>query len=197
MNRFVSKEIRTFLRAVDRHLVRSFTVEIIGGAAGALVFGVEGDTEDIDTITSVARIEDDLQVARLETGLDIPVAVAGVWDGPYGYRKRRKRVKIRGVKRLRIYVPDKYDWALMKIVRLKDKDALHIREASEKVGFKASTFLRRFTSDMTHFVLGRPQDLVWNFIVMMSELFGEEEALRMRHKIENNKRWKKILAGQA
>lgn len=193
MSRFVSEEIKQFLRAVDRHLKRSFTVEIIGGAAGALSLSLEGDTEDIDTITSVEAIEDALGIARVETGLNIPVGVAGIWDGPYGYRRRRKHVRITGIKRLKIYVPDKYDWALMKIVRLKDKDREHIKEAAEKVGFKSTTFYRRFVSDMTSFVCGPPKELVWNFCVMMSELYGEAEAEKIRARIERNRRWKKIL----
>lgn len=193
MRRFVSEDIRLYLVAVDRHLSEPFEIEVIGGAAAALMLDFESDTEDIDTTTSVARIEETLEAARQETGLDIPVGVAGVWDAPYEYRKRRKRIRLPGIDRLRIYVPEKHDWALMKIVRAKDKDLQHIKEVNAKVGFKSGVFLNRFVSEMTH-VIGSKKNLLWNFLAVMAELYGDEEAERMRAYILSDRRWKRDLA---
>lgn len=192
MRRFTSKEIEAFLKEVDRHVDGPFEVEVIGGAAGMLSFNLERDTEDIDTITSVTRIKNAIEAGRFETGLNIPMDVAGVWDGPYEYRSRRIRVRLPGVKNLIIYVPEKHDWALMKIMRLKDKDRRHIKEVFGKVGFDPDVFLDRFLSEMTH-VIGRKRDILVNFVLMMSLLYGEQEAVRMQMAVENDKRWKEDL----
>ena len=190
---FSRQEIVEFLKTVDSFLTQPFEVEIIGGAAGALAFRVKSDTVDIDTITSVEGIEDTLQVARQATGLNIPVGTAGVWDGPYHYRSRRKRVRARSFKRLRLYVPDINDWVLMKIVRYRDRDKKHLEEAHKAVGFNKRTLFRRFLGDMSSVVNARPEDLVFNFLSMISTFYGAKEARRMLKVIRKHKKWKDRL----
>jgi len=189
MRRFFSEEIRLFLAAVDHYLSDPFEIEVIGGAAAALMIEFESDTEDIDTTTSVSEIAYALEAAREATGLAIPVGIAGVWDAPYEYRKRRKRVRLPGIERLHIYVPEKHDWALMKIVRAKEKDLQHIREVARRVGFKPQIFLHRFVGEMFH-VIGSKRELVHNFLAVMDDLYGEEETERMREVIAKDRRWK-------
>lgn len=190
---FSKQEIIEFLKTVDSYLVQPFEVEIIGGAAGALAFRVKSDTVDIDTTTSVERIEDTLQVARLSTGLDIPMGTAGVWDAPYYYQKRRKRVRARGLKKLRVYVPDINDWVLMKIVRYRDRDQKHIEEAHKAISFNKRSLFRRFLGEMSSVVVARPEDLVFNFLSMISTFYGAKEAKRMLKVIRKHKKWKGSL----
>lgn len=188
MKRFSSDEIVSFLKALDQTVAGPFEVEIIGGAAGILLYNLDAITEDIDTITSVSAIADAIQEARSITGLSVPIGPAGVWDGPYEYRSRRLPVNLPGSSNLMIYVPEKHDWALMKIVRLKDKDRQHILGVMKTEGFDAEVFLKRFLEEMTH-VIGHKPNLIYNFIVMMGELFGEQEALRMASAIKSHKYW--------
>jgi len=188
MRRFSSEEIVSFIRALDRALPRPFEVEIIGSTAGILLYQLSTATEDIDTITFVDEIEGLIEEAREATGLPVPMGVAGVWDGPYSYRSRRLPVELPGVHNLQIYVPEKHDWALMKIVRLKDKDREHILKVRDTVGFDPEVFLERFLGEMTH-IIGRKEDLVYNFIVMMGRLFGQETATRMGRAIKEHEHW--------
>jgi len=74
MKRFAAEEIRTFLRAVDKHAERPFPLVIIGGAAAALSYGVEGGTLDIDTANNTNALGKACEIAEKETGLEIPLS---------------------------------------------------------------------------------------------------------------------------
>lgn len=192
MNSFSKREIIKFLRTIDSLLSGSFVVEIIGGAAAAIAFRSKENTVDIDTTESMAQIEGLMEPAKVLSGIDIPMGCGGVWDGPYHYRRRRKRAKIRGLKRLKVYTPDVYDWALMKVMRFRDRDIKHIMEAHQKIGFKKNTLLRRFLSEMSH-VIGNPSEIVYNFLLMVKMLFGTKEAQRVLGVIKRHKNWKDSL----
>lgn len=189
MKQFAAREIVAFLRAVDAHLERPFRLDLIGGAAAALAFRTASGTLDIDAANSVAGIERACEAARRDSHLDIPLGTAGIHDGPYGHESRMRRVPVRGLKRLQVFVPEKHDWALMKIVRLIDKDIEDIKEVADTVGFSTSVFLKRFLEEMTR-VIGRRSELVMNFLAMMEELYGEAEADEMERTIRSHKNLK-------
>jgi len=186
MKQFGSDEIARFLRAADKQMSKRFDVVIIGGAAAALSFGAESSTLDVDTATSVAPIEGAFEKARKETGLEIPIGRTPVFEAPYEYESRLKRLARRGLKKLRIFVPDKHDWAFMKIVRLYDKDIEDIKEVAAKIGFDKDLFLKRFIDEMTH--IEPAKRLVQYFVAMMEELYGKDEADKMEAAIR--KKWK-------
>lgn len=189
MEEFDQKNIEDFLRSVDRHISRPIGVIIIGGAAAIISFKTRMRTGDIDFVSNIAMIADAIQSAREETGLQIPAGTVGVWDGPYEYESRLEYVNVPELKNLKVFTPEKHDWALMKIVRLLGKDVDDIKEVSEASPFDKDVFLDRFVNEMTH-VIGRREDLIYNFLSMMSELFGEDEASRMERVIKSHKEWK-------
>lgn len=187
MKRFDRNEIRSYLKALDRNAPKGSTVIIIGGAAAALSFGAESGTIDIDTANSVTSLEKACEAARKETGSGIPLARASVFDAPSGYKSRLQKVVLQDLQNLSVLVPEKHDWALMKVVRYEDKDAAHIGAAAASVGFDRKVFEERFLSEMTHV---EPRErLIIHFLAMMEELFGEEEAARIQRVIESGKRW--------
>jgi len=186
MRPFGNREFRTFLKAVDRQLSRPFRLDIIGEAAAVLSFRAESGTTDIDVENDVGPLKGVFEAAREKTGLDIPVGTVGIHDAPWSYEDRVRRVRIPGLRKLQVFVPEKHDWALMKIVRLLGKDIEDIREVSDKIGFNRNVFLKRFLEEMTH-VIGRRADLVYNFVTMMSELYGDGEADRMEAAIRTYK----------
>mgnify|MGYP001616386803 CR=1 FL=1 len=142
MRPFVGKEISSFLRAIDKHLAHPFRLDVIGGAAALLAFRIKSGTLDIDAANSVVGIGKACKAARRDTGLDIPLGTAAIYDGPYEHESRMKRLRLRGLIRLQVFVPEKHDWALMKIVRLIDKDIEDIREVADKVGLQKGGFPR-------------------------------------------------------
>lgn len=188
MRRFVRSEIRTYLKALDRHVPKDFTLVIIGGAAAALSFGAKGGTVDIDTTNKVQALAAACGAARKETGLAIPLGRASVYDAPRKYESRLHRLRMPEFRKLAVLVPEKHDWALMKVARFEDKDAEHIKAASESVGFDEKILKERFLSEMTH-IQPRPR-LVIHFLAMMEELFGELEADRTQQEIQSRKDWR-------
>jgi len=188
VKQFPGSEIVRFLQAVDRHLDKPFRLDVIGGAAALLSFRIDSGTVDIDAANNVAGLQKACRAARDETGLAIPLSSAGIYDGPYEYERRMKRVPIRGLRKLQVFVPEKHDWALMKIVRLIEKDIEDIREVDKKAGFSRTTFLKRFLEEMTH-VTGRREDLILSFLTMMETLFGPTEAGRMEKAIRKHRKW--------
>jgi hypothetical protein len=188
MKRFARNEIATFLGAVDRHAPKNSKVVIIGGAAATLSFGVTGGTIDIDTANRVTALQKAGEAAREATGLRIPMERATVFDAPRDYERRLKRLPLKGLRRLAVFVPEKHDWALMKIVRFEDKDLAHLKAASSAVGFELRIFEERFLSEMTH-VLPRER-LVTRFLAMIEELYGEPEASRLEAAIKKRRFWR-------
>lgn len=189
MKQFAGKEIAAFLKAVDKHIGQPFRLDIIGGAAASLAFRMKSGTLDIDAANSVAKLEKACTAARKDTGLDIPLGTASVFDPPYEYESRMKRLKLPGLRRVQVFVPEKHDWALMKIVRLIDKDIEDIKEVSTRIGLNKAVLLKRFLEEMTQSI-GRRSELVMNFLTMMEELHGKAEADRMEKAIKSHKNWK-------
>ncbi len=185
---FRRKEFVAFLRAVDRRLHKPVRLDLIGQGVAVLSFGAKSGTADLDVTGDLTPIAAILDQARAETGLPIPVSTVGVFDAPHLYEDRVRAARIPGLKRLQVVVPEKHDWALIKIVRLLDKDIEDIAEVAEKDGFDRDVFLERFLNEMTD-VIGRKADLVLNFLAMMEHLFGEKESERMKRVIREDPRW--------
>jgi hypothetical protein len=189
MKAFAGKELIRFLTAIDEHLESPFRLELIGAAAAILAFKINRGTFDIDSTNDVRKIEKACQAARVTTGLDIPVQTVGIYDGPYEYESRLTRMSAPRLKKLQIFVPEKHDWALMKVMRFNQKDIDDIQAVGDRVGFKKDTFIGRFLGEMTH-VHGNKTDLIANFLTMMERLFGEVEADSAQEAIRRHKHWK-------
>lgn len=193
MKTFHVQEILTFLQAVDRHLATLTEVRIIGGAAAALGFGAQQGTMDIDhrgvsspgidSTTASTEFARACAHARAETRLDIPVNHVGVHEAPWASESRYQPASLAGVTKLKVLIPEKHDWALMKISRLDQKDIDHIKEATARVGFDRELFLRRFVTEMSHVEPRKP--LIQRFVAMMEELYGESESDRMKAAVDD------------
>jgi hypothetical protein len=70
---------------------------------------------------------------------------------------------------LRLFVLDRHDLALSKIVRWTEADEAHVTALA---GLELETLLSRFKSEMSH-VIGDPQRLRDNFLDMIEAVFGE------------------------
>lgn len=188
MKTFVTSEIETFLRAIDRHLSEPFDIIIIGGAAAALAYRVVDYTKDIDTWSgrSLAPIADACKKAQEETGLNIPIGPAGPADGPYEYEDRIQKVDIEGLKKLRVFVPEKHDLALMKIMRANENDIATIKQLNANFGLDYELLVKRFKEEMTH-VIGSSNNIKLNFITTIESVFGEKVAEEVEKQIRD---WK-------
>jgi len=177
MRKFRRDELRLFLGSLDKHLSGPRRIILIGGAAASLAYGISRVTTDIDTISDITDLEAALDLARSETGLDVPFQSVGVYDAPSHYEDRLTQVDL-PFEKLQVFVPEKYDLVLMKAVRGQDNDREAIQQIAETVGLDKSTLIGRFKSEMTH-VVGRPETLRLNFLSILETLYGEAEADRV------------------
>ena len=186
MTQFQPSEIQRFLEATDSYLESSFDLVIIGGAAAALAYKASKTTTDIDTANQMPEeLQHAFEAATKNTGLAIPVSMAGVFDPPYRYEDRLQHYDQINLKFLKVYVPEQHDLALMKIVRGYKNDIQVIREIHENIPFCFETLIERFLTEMTQ-VIGNSNTIRLNFLLTVSELFGDELAGQAE---ESTKNW--------
>jgi hypothetical protein len=165
------EEIAELLRAVDRHLTAQARVVIIGGAAAAFQ-GAQSTTTDVDTHHALdAELEQAIQLARDETGLDIPVAYSTVADVPYNAEDRLER-RLPGLLHLEVWVLEKHDLTLSKVIRCYEHDLQQVEEMHGHSGLTFDILVDRFRNEMDH-VVGDPVRIRLNFLELIERLFGE------------------------
>ena len=184
MRKFRRDELTRFLESLDTHLTEARRLVLIGGAAASLAYGIKRVTTDIDTIDDTADLEEALQLARSETGLDVPFQSVGTYDAPYHFEDRLESVDL-GLEKLQIVVPEKHDLALMKVVRGQDDDLEAIQQIADGVGLDRAMLVDRFKNEMTQ-AIGRPEQLRANFLSTIEMLYGEPEADRVNSELADS-----------
>ncbi len=148
MKSFLRDQLERFLLAVDAALSEPVVVVVIGGTAGALHYGVERATHDVDTWTTVqAALAAAAEKARAMTGLEVPLQKSAVADAPFEFESRLERV-LPKLPRLRIFVPEKHDLVLMKAVRCYEHDLDAIAEIHAHSPLDLDVLVRRFKDEM-------------------------------------------------
>lgn len=175
MKLYTKNDLLVFLRAVDKHMSEEFKLVVIGGSAATLAFRSSKSTKDIDTFNDPSPIERACAAARDDTGLDVPLEMAGVADAPYEYESRLQRLKVPGLKWLKIWVPEKHDLALMKIIRGYENDLMTVKELKQRQGLDLEVLLKRFRKEMGH-IIHDPDRLRLNLLSAIEFAFGPEEA---------------------
>lgn len=169
-------EICVLLHAVDRHLTSPASVVIIGGAAAAF-HGAESSTSDVDTHNALeAELQGAIRRALAETGLSITINRSAVADVPWNYEDRLER-KLPELSNLQVWVVEKHDLALSKIVRCYEHDLQQLEEVHAHVGLELDVLVTRFRIEMGH-VNGDPVRLRANFLELIGRLFGEMKRVK-------------------
>ncbi len=188
MRQFEADDLKRFLVAVDDRLSDPFTLCIIGGSAALLAYGVQGVTEDIDTIDAEFRhILSAFEAARVVTGLWIPIECAAVYDAPYQFEDRLQAVDMPGLTKLKIEVPEKHDLVLMKTVRGQEPDLQTAEEIKRSRGLDLNTLIARYSEEMDH-VVGHAPTIDLNFLALLGRLFGPEVQNRVKQQIDRRRR---------
>jgi hypothetical protein len=113
--------------------------------------------------------------------------MAEVFDPPYCYEARLQQYDQVNLRFLKVYVPEQHDLALMKIVRGYENDIQTICEIHENMPFCFETLIKRFLTEMTQ-AIGNSKMIRMNFLLAISELFGDELADQVE---ELTKNWQK------
>jgi len=181
VRQFAAEELLRFLAAVDRHLAATAGIILLGGSAMAL-YGVPGGTTDIDTWeTDLSKLESAIELARAETGLDIPVSDTGVGDVPFEYASRLQPVEGEWI-RLHVFKLERHDLALSKTVRGYENDLVAIERLHQVSPLDMATLVDRYLREMTH-AIGDPRRLDRNFVLMIERVYGEIAAERVAEEI--------------
>lgn len=111
-------DLAGFFRLLDEELRRPARVTVIGGAAIGLQYDPRHATTDIDlTPGNDAAFWAAVERARARMEHPVPVDSVSVFQPPYSYEERCRRLAIDGLSRLQVFVPEAHDLALMKIGR--------------------------------------------------------------------------------
>jgi len=176
MNQFPPEELISFLQVTDNYLTKRCDLIIIGGAAASLAYGVTRTTSDIDSISQIPdHLANALDLANAKTGFSIPVSYVGVFEPPYDYKVRLSPLENLALTKLQLFVPEKHDLALMKIVRGYENDIQVIEEIHQNFPLEFDILVGRFMNEMTQ-VIGDLKSIRLNFLVMIEVLFGDEQA---------------------
>jgi hypothetical protein len=182
LRRFDARELRRFLRAVDAELDGPVRVVLVGGSALALGYAVGTGTVDVDTWeTDLRRIGAAAARARAAMGLDIPIE----------YESRLKRVLL-GLHKLKVYVPEKHDLALSKVMRCHEGDLAGIEALHRLHGLDEETLVTRYMEEMKH-VIGDPGRIDLNLLVAVERLFGVVEAEAVERRLAE---WRQEESGR-
>lgn len=183
MKTYLAEELTRFLQAVDGALDQPTEVIVIGGTAAALHYGVKNPTRDIDTWTKITEsLARAVEKAREDTGLEVPVGKSGIAEAPERMEERIERV-LPQLQRLKVFVPEKHDLALMKMLRADQHDLDAITEMHSNSPLTLDVLVQRFEDEMDP--VGNPRTIQANFLALIECLFPEavdavEKRLRPR-----------------
>lgn len=167
-------EISTLLRAVDRHLTVPARMVIVGGAAAAF-HHADSATADIDTYEALeSALEDAIQRAATETGAAIPISHSAIAQVPYHSEDRLQR-KLVELQRLEVWVLERHDLALSKVIRYYQHDLRQLKEMHLAHPFDFSVLIERYERELV--TVGDANMIRGNFLDLIQQLFGELKRL--------------------
>lgn len=187
MKKYNKDEIEKFLLAIDQNMSTPFELIIIGGTAAALAYHVTSFTKDIDTVNSIKAIEKAYELAKKKTGLNIPMGRVGVEDGPFNYQDRLEEYSISGAKHLKVFVPERHDFVLMKMIRGQQNDIDMVAEMHNVSQLDYEKLIDLIKTEMTS-VTGDKNKIKSNLLMMFETIFSDKKLLDAEKHLKN---WEK------
>lgn len=188
--RYGHEDLRAFLREVDMELSSEQRVLIIGGASMALAYQGKRATSDVDTFGNLSPdLSRAIAQANSKRSVPIPFSSANTADVPYEYESRVVRVMEDELKHLAVFVLERHDLALSKIIRWHEGDEAHVRELHGSEPLEENLLIGRFLEEMTH-VMGDAGVLRQNLLSLIETLFGELAAERAKQRVPE--RWAEL-----
>jgi hypothetical protein len=190
VKRYTRAELVAFLRRVDALLTTPERLDVVGGAAAILRYGVDIPTKDIDTWNNVSKTLMRAVEIVDEMGKGVPLGPAGIAEIPNEAEDRFVIVPI-GLKHLIVRVPNRYDLALSKTIRGYENDLQVIKAMHEVRPFKLDTLIKRFETEMEgttldgklmSMVTKDPRSMRFNVVLLVERLFGYAEGSKLSTK---------------
>ncbi|MBK9069398.1 MAG: hypothetical protein IPL79_00080 [Myxococcales bacterium] len=181
--RFGYDELQRFLRQLDAALTAEAKVVLIGGASAALAYHVTAVTRDVDAYgtlpAAVRRAIDRVNAAR---EVPIPVSSTPIAEVPYNYEARLVQILPSELIRLRVYVLERHDLVLSKVVRWDEGDERHVQEMHAISPLSYDVLTKRFALEMKQ-AMGNPVTIRAHLLELVRELFGELAEVRASKRI--------------
>ncbi len=172
MKRFEASQLTDFLRLVDSELRRPCRVVIIGGAALSMAYHSRHATSDVDVLEAQKHFWEAYEKAKGASPHPIPIHKATVADPPYNYEDRLQQLRLRGLKKLKLLVPEAHDLAMLKAVRGYAHDLEAIEDIHRSTPLALQTLIERYEETRVQ-AIGNPHRLRQNFLAAVARLWGE------------------------
>jgi hypothetical protein len=172
--RYGPAELDQFLREVDHELTKPVDIIVIGGAAVGIGYGSKHATKDIDLWTNPAKaFWVAVERVRKRTGIAIPVTPAPEADPPEGFEERLQQHALKGTSRLRVWLPERHDLALMKAARGETPDLEAIVDIHRHQALELDVLIERYPEMMP---IGPRSRFRLRFLAMIAAVWGEAAA---------------------
>jgi Nucleotidyltransferase of unknown function (DUF6036) len=136
----------------DRELLRSISIDLIGGFVFKFIYGLPRPTQDIDFYTMEPRIDeyDRITGERSDLGKKHKVWLHGAahTEMPSNYSSRKTEILAGEFIHLRLFIPDSYDLILSKLKRNSDKDQRDVIFVFEKEKLDLGVLSRRYDEEL-------------------------------------------------
>jgi hypothetical protein len=177
VNKFATGQLLEGLRAVDNELTQTCDIVLIGGAVLSLSYDAQHATKDIDCVRADAAFWESYRKVRSRDATLPPVEQVGIYTAPYDFEDRLEEVKSLGLARLRVWIPERHDLAIMKLARATEHDLAGLESVHAASPFSLETLIERFKESKTR-VIGDFAAFKLNFLAGVERLFGAEAAQR-------------------
>jgi hypothetical protein len=120
------------------------------------------------------------------TGIDLTIDPASVADLPYNYVDRLRRPRDVRLRKLTLWVPDKYDLVLSKSIRCHPHDIEAILSMHVNHPLSEKTLSSRFEKEIQKDAVGDPRKIAFHMTLVMGALFGNKRVAfyRARWKLD-------------
>ena len=149
---------KDFFEEIDRALEKPLEIHCIGGFALVFYYGIPRTTGDIDYYTAVPADVNLEELAGYDSGLHLKYKIylhrVTVATLPEEYEERLSEMATGQFERLRLLVPDPYDYILSKLQRagLKDSDdALFLFQSKQ---LKSEILRDRYYRELRDYLIG-------------------------------------------
>jgi hypothetical protein len=174
VRRFGRKELENFLIAIDGALKNPCRIIVIGGAALELGYKTHQATRDVDLWNDPGKSFWDACI-QAKAKLDVPIAKAGIAEAPYDFEDRLQPVSLSELKRLKVFVPERHDLAMLKTARGEAQDLDALEELHRHFPLALPVLIERFRETLPQ-VMGPPSRFELNFLALVARLYGERKA---------------------
>lgn len=173
MRRFLRADLEHVLRQIDARLAAPCSVIVIGGTVSSLSWRPQHATTDLDVWSADSAFWDACRALAASNALSVPVQAVSIAEPPQEFEGRVEPVSIPDLRYLHVLVPERHDWAMMKVARGVESDFQAIEALHASSPLQLETLSSRYRETL---VMGPRRRFRLKFLDLVSRLFGDDVA---------------------